>query len=342
MHPFRTHAYEVAPQRLSDKKVAPRGGAFSPDTDFAAALDEYFTKSNLKGQPTIDLVRPKPASDGLQSSHHLRELVIDYCFGTPQEAKSAAMKMAKRLSNAMDKRSEFTLLMLVAYQVGNQRQLVIWAFPKDEPFHFKTSGERARVKILKDAFSRSSSFKKGALFEGDNIDSSFWEAHVIDKQAENAFGSAADYWVRIFLDGRPSLTGKAGTRLLAKCLRVTHDELVNIADRHQITDAIVAVRTSQRRQWSLKRFANEYLSGVAKTAFLENCPPETRTPTFSFNKEEFESKLSLHVFRLEDNVTVAAPFGCVGQSVKITNGTKPKLTCEGIVVSEKVRSQRVG
>lgn len=242
----------------------------------------------------------------------------------------------------MDNRSEFTLLMLAAYQVEKQRQLVIWAFPKDEPFHFKANGERARVKILKDAFSRSSSFKKGALFEGDNTGSSFWAAHVIDKQADSAFGAAADYWVRLFLEGRPSLTGKAGTRLLAKCLRVTHDELTTIADRHQISDAIVAVRTSQRRQWSLNRFANEYLSGVAKTTFLKNSPAEARTSTFSFNKEEFESKLSLRIFRLEDNVTVAAPFGRVGQSVKITNGTKPKLTCEGIVVGEKVRSQRVG
>jgi hypothetical protein len=292
MQPFRTHAYEVAPQRLSGIKSAPRGGAFSLDDGFATALADYLTKSNLKGQPTVDLIRPKSAGDGVLPIHQLRELVIAYCFGSAQEAKLAAMKMAKRLSSAMDNRSEFTLLMLVAYQVGNQRQLVIWAFPKDEPFHFKASGERARVKILKDAFSRSSSFKKGALFEGDNTDLSFWGAHVIDKQADSAFGAAADYWVRLFLEGRPSLTGKAGTRLLAKCLRMTHDELTTIADRHQISDAIVAVRTSQRRQWSLNRFANEYLSGVAKATFLKNSPAEARTSAFSFNKEEFESKLS--------------------------------------------------
>jgi len=72
------------------------------------------------------------------------------------------------------------------------------AFPKDEPFHFSVNGDRARLKILKDAFSRSSSFKKAALFEGINSSTTFWNGRVIDKQAQNGFGTAADYWVSEF------------------------------------------------------------------------------------------------------------------------------------------------
>jgi hypothetical protein len=138
------------------------------------------------------------------------------------------------------------------------------------------------------------------------------------------------------------MTGKAGTQLLARCLRLTHDALSSSDDKHQLSDAIVAVRASQRKQWSLKRFAEEYLTGNVKKAFMDNAPTDARSSTFSLNKGEFENKLNLRVFRLQDDVTVAAPFGRVGKSVKITNGPQPKLTCEGIVVGEKVRAKNVG
>jgi hypothetical protein len=339
---FRTHAYEVAPQRLVERKGTPRGGAFSPDQAFSDALDDYFKKSKLQHQPTVDLRPPAKFNGKPGPAHPLREHLIAYCFGAAPVAKSAALAAAKRLGDAMDNRSVFTLLMLVAYKQGGTRRLVMWAFPKDEPFHFSASGERAKVKILKDAFSRSSSFKKAALFEGTDAPTSFWSGHVIDKQAESGFGTAADYWVNRFLDSRPSLTGKAGTRLLARCLRRTYDSLTDRADKNQLSDAIVAVRASQRRQWSLKRFAEEYLTDNAKNAFLHHAPAETRSSTFTFNKEEFESKLNLRVFRLQDDVTVAAPFGTVGNSVKITDGPQRTLTCEGIIVAEKVRAQHAG
>ena len=192
----------------------------------------------------------------------------------------------------MDNRSVFTLLMLAAYRENNLRRLVMWAFPKDEPFHFSVQGDRAKIKILQDAFSRSSSFKKAALFEGTNSPTSFWSCQVIDKQAESGFGTAAQYWVGLFLDSHPSLSGKAGTRLLTRCLKRTHEALVDQADKDQVLNSIVAVRASQRRKWSLDQFANEYLTDNAKQTFLENSPPESRSATFEFSKQEFDQKIN--------------------------------------------------
>jgi len=59
-------------------------------------------------------------------------------------------------------------------------------------------------------------------------------------------------------------------------------------------------------------------------------------------KQEFDEKINFRVFRLQDNVMVAAPFGTIGKSVKIEDGAERRLKCEGIVVSEKVRAQNVG
>src|SRR5262249_10714222 len=156
---------------------------------------------------------------------------------------------------------------LAAYRDNSVRRLIMWAFPKDEPFQFWSRKERARVTILMDAFSRSSSFKKGALLQGTNTDQAFWSAHVIDKQGENGPGTAADYWVGRFLDSVPSMSGKAGTRLLARCLRKTFESLTAQDEKDQLTHSIVGVRASTRGQWSLKKFADEYLTDNAKTEF---------------------------------------------------------------------------
>lgn len=338
MELVRIHAYEVTPQRLLALATPSRGGAFSPDAAFRKSLDEFLDKSNLTSQPMVDF-RRKAGAGSEGGKHEVRELVLDYTFEAPGRAKAAAISLATRLGKAMDDRSSFTLLMLAAYRDGDTRRLVIWAFPKDEPYHFGVRGDRARIRIMKDAFSRSSSFRKAALFEGIRSPTTFWNGRVIDKHVQNGFGTAAEYWVSNFLDSRYSLTGKAGTRLLARCLRETYGALTTQEDRDKISNAVVAVHASQRTQWSFQRFAKEYLVGNAKDIFLEKVPPESRSSTFRFDKPEFEAKLNFRVFRLKDNVMVAAPFGTVGKSVKIEEGEKRKLRCEGEVVAETVRAR---
>ena len=342
MNLIRIHAYEVSPQRLSPTGAPPRGGAFTADLPFKKSLETFLKESQLMKQPLVDFRvahRADASSGSSVSTHEVRTLVLDYTFGKPSTAKSAAISLATRLGKSMDDRSPFTLMMLAAYSNGDSRRLIIWAFPKDEPFHFSVSGDRARIKILQDAFSRSSSFKKAAIFEGTNSPTTFWSGRVIDKQAQHGFGAAADYWVRTFLDSRFALTGKAGTRLLTKCLRDTYEAMSDQGDRDQISNAIVAMHASQRRQWSLSRFANEYLTGTAKQMFIKSTPEESRTTTFSLQKDEFEQKLSFRIFRLQDNVMVSAPFGAIGKSVRLEDGVQRKLTCEGIVVGERVRAK---
>ncbi|WP_254508987.1 hypothetical protein [Anatilimnocola floriformis] len=336
MELVRIHAYEVIPQRLAKTPTPPRGGAINADKDFEAILNDYFQKSKLDARPMVNL---RKASKGSGSTHELRDHALAYCFSSAPAAKSAAVAIATRLGDSMDDRSDSTLLMLAAYKDDPVRRLVMWAFPKEEPFQFSSSQERARIKVLKNAFSRSSSFKKGALLQGPNTNAAFWTGRVIDKQGESGPGTAADYWVSLFLDSVPSLNGTAGTRVLAKCLRSTFDSLADKSARDQLTHAIVAVRASTRKQWSLNMFANEYLTDKTKTAFLAHAPAEARRSVFTLNKDEFTEKLQYMVYTTQDNVVIAAPFATINQSVKIQDkAAQRQIKYQGVVVGEKLRA----
>jgi hypothetical protein len=335
MELFRIHAYKVVPQRLTSTGAVPEGGAFNAPAEFKASLEKYLESAQLLQQPPVSF-RSVIANGATQATHAVRSSILDYAFGAPSTAKAAATSLATRLGKAMDDRSTSCLLVLTAYKDADERRFVGWAFPKDEPYAFSAKNERATIQVLENAFTRSSHYRKAALFQGKRQDDHYWDGHVIDKQA-----AVAEYWVKAFLECDYLINGKTGTQLLARTLRKTHEELESRADKDQITTSILSVRGSQRRRWSLRSFANEYLTGTAKATFLANIPPAALTTQFSLDKPELEARVNLRVFRLEDDVIVMAPFDSINHSVRITGGQQRRLRCEGNVVDEKVRSKRV-
>lgn len=343
MLPFKIHAYEVVPQRLQETAADPRGGAFAAEAAFKAELAKYLEKSKLPSRPEIAFRFADKTKAGIKA-HAVRKNIISYCFGQPSTAKKASLDLARRLGRSMDDRSQYTLLMFVAYKGEEDdsfRRLVMWAFPKDEPFQFMAKNGTSKIEIPKNIFSRSSSFKKGSLYEGRDNDSSFLSGLVIDRQAENSWGTAAAYWVSDFLDSQFTLNGVAGTRLLARNLKETHEDLTEQADRNQITDSIRAAFTSTKRRWSLKTYADEYLTDRAKKTFLEKAPTETVNLKFDFDKSEFEEKVQLRVFRLDSDVVVSAPFSTINNSVKLTGKDKDQIRVTGTIVEEKVKPGRM-
>lgn len=340
--PFKIHAYQVKPQRLEKNATDPDGGAFTADAAFKKELAKYLRKSQLFSRPEISFRINASSGSGVKD-HDVRGNIIEYCFGAPATSRKASLELANRLSSSMDDRSPYTLLMLVAYRseiAPDFRRLVMWAFPKDEPFQFSAKNGKAKIKIPKDIFSRSSNFKKGSLYEGYQNDSSFLQGYVIDRQAENSWGTAADYWVSSFLDSTFSLTGVAGTRLLARTLKLAHDELPDGADKNQITDSIRAAFTSTTRRLSLDSYSKDYLTGNARAVFLSKAPPETIKTKFDFDKDEFEDKVQLRVFRLDNDIVVSAPFSTINQSVKLSGKDHKQIRVTGTVIEETVKPGR--
>jgi len=338
MRLFRICAYEVTPQRTSDTKSPPTGGAFPATDEIRQSLDSLLTSSKLAAQAMVDF-RVDSRLDLQRRQHIVRDLLISYAFRPAAKARTAALTLATRLSEAMDERSVPTLLMLTVFKDGSQRRMIMWAFPQEEAFQFRTSSRGAQIRLLTDIFSRSSRLRKAALFEGQDRITDFWSGRVLDLQSTAGFGQAANYWINTFLDCRFGLEGNAGTRLLVESLRRTYESLDEQADRDQLHSAMVAIRTSPKRTWSLKQFAGQYLQGEAKRVFVQSVPTEMRNLSFKFQRDEFEKKLNFRVFRLEDDVYVSAPFATIGNSVKIEDGQQRKLRCEGVIVQEKVRAR---
>jgi len=339
MQLFRIYGYAVTPQRTSDETVDPAGGAFRVNSELREAIDGLFVSSKLAEQSTVDFkVQPQDGSSG--RSHPVRSLIIDFAFGTSAEAKVAAIGLASRLANAMDQRSPSSLLMIAASQNGAERRTTIWAFPRDEAFQFRNARGTPSIKLLTDIFSRSSRLRKAALFEGHNRRTDLWSGRVLDLQTTGAFGKAADYWIANFLDCRLGLDDEAGTRILASCLQKTYDSLSDQASKDQLYSAMVAVRTSPRRTWSLRNFANQYLQGDVKSAFLSSAPSRDLVSlSFHFDRTTFEQKLNFRVFHLENDVYVSAPFSAVGANVIVHDGQTRTLQCEGAIIDEKVRAR---
>lgn len=333
---FRIHAYEITPQRTKQTKSAPVGGSLPSAADFVNSLNALYSSSGLDRQSVVNF---RVSGARANRQHDVRDLIMGFTFGSSQKAKSCAVQIATRLSDWMDDRSPASLLMLTGSEHGTKRRMTMWALPQEEAFQFRASRGNARIKLLKDIFSRSSRLRKAATFEGLEAKTDFWNGKVIDLQSSK-IGTTANYWTEGFLDCRWALAGKAGTQLLATHLRSAYESADEQKDKDQIYNAMVAVRTSPTQSWSMTKFASQFLTGEAKRLFEQSVPTELRNLTFKFERGEFESKLNFRVFRLEDDVFVSAPFGTIGKSVTIKDGSQRILKCQGPVVDEMVRARR--
>ncbi len=340
MELFRIHAFAVIPQKTADEKSPPSGGAYPVNAEIRAALEKLFVSSKLASQAIVDF-RVDGNTDLQHRRNVVRGLVMEFVAGTAVKAKAAARSLAARLSESMDERSPPTLLMLTASRNGSDCRMTMWAFPQDEAFQFRPSRSGAKIRLLSDIFSRSSRLRKAALFEGRQRQTDFWSGRMLDLQSTGGFGKAADYWITAFLDCRFGLEGEAGTRLLVDSLKSTYDSYREEEGREQLHSAMVAIRTSPKRTWSLNQFATQYLQGEVKEAFLWSVPADMRNLSFKFQRDVFEKKLNFRVFRLKDDIFVSAPFGMVGDDkpVRVSHGEQPTLRCEGPVISEQVRAR---
>lgn len=340
MDVFRVYGFAVSPQRTSDEKVSPSGGAFKVTSDIKNALASLMESAKLGSQSVVDF-QTDPHDDSGRRKHAVRDQILHIAFGNSSQAKAAATRLANSLAACMDKRSPDSLLMVAASRDGQKiGRATLWAFPQEEAFQFKPLKKGAAVKLLSDIFSQSSRLRKAALFEGEHIRSHFWQGRVLDLQTTGSYGKAADYWIRDFLKCRLGLEGDAGTRILADAVRKTYDQLSSDAEREQLYGAIVAVRTSPRRTWSANQFARQYLEGGLRSVFLSHVSPDLQSLSFQFRRKAFEDRLNFRVFRLDNGAFVSAPFSAIDNGVTILTGNERRLRCEGTILEEHMRSRR--
>lgn len=340
------YAYEVRPQRL-DKEVLPAiGGVVEPNSELKMALQEFFRQSRLEHQPMVGF-RPHRHDKPGYARNPVRDLLLQFLSNQGSSAKQAAQQLANRLSLAMDDRSQSCLLLLTAMTEPTLLRFVAWAFPKDDPLTFGVQGKHASIEMIHNAFSRSSTLRKAVMFAGKyHADPTggiqlpadqFWQGHVLDRQSRQA-----QYWLEDFLDCQSLLNGPQGTRLLADLLKDTYAASERQEDQEQITNALLAVRASQRQTWTLSRFAREYLAGAMRQYFLQKAPAAAAGVPFELDKRVLQDRVGWRVFQLPEDVTVLAPASAVGQTVQLSRRPYRYLKCEGQVVAETVSARKRG
>jgi hypothetical protein len=272
----------------------------------------------------------------------IRESLLSFAFDKPPAAAAASRSLAQQLGQAMDRRSAPCLFVAAAGQQGPHRQVTLWTFPREDAFRFDTSHATPTIDLLADVFSQTSHLRKAAVFEGRRLRNEFLSGRVLDFQANQVSRDIADFWIMRFLQCQLALQDEAGTRLLARTLRKAYDTCPQIEEKEQLYSAIVAIRSSPTKRWSLTRIANNYLQDAAKEAFLAAAPnDETRASQFEFDRTLFDEVMQFRVFHLENDIYVSSPFSQVGAAVTIAETpTAPRyLTCRGKILDEKVRSR---
>lgn len=336
----RLYAYSVQPQKGVEAAefVAPVGGKVS-NPEVLRAVEESRDEAALEDRTRVDFTM----TDG--RANEARDLIMKLAFGEGPAVKAAADGLAARLSKAMDRRSEnYFFVAAVEKEDGNedQRAVTLWVFPSDEVFTPRRGGD-FDVDILKNVFSRKSTLKKVALFQGRNHRADFLYGRVLDNQATARAQGVAHFWVAEFLAAHLSLNAQAGSRLLGLGLRAAHKAASSPEEKDEILAAIQIAKQFQRRPpLTLGRFAEDHIrTERLREAFLRATGrnPDTLGGRFEFVKESFDEVVPFRQFHLENNIVVTVPFDEVnGEHVQLTvDDAQRVLRAEGKVLDERLR-----
>lgn len=336
---FRLHAYSVLPQRKASESesAAPEGGAIRITPLLKSVMDTNVAEARFEQQPLVDF-----AVDTKTRTNETRDAVMDFAFGETATAKAAAVKLAEKLSASMDRRSTPCLFVPAALRKDDLHRIILWIFPREDAFQLRQDSGGPTIEVLTDVFSQKSRHRKAAQFDGRNLKTEFLQGRILDHQANAVSREVADFWMDAFLMCVLSMKDDAGTRLLAKTIRLTYDDLPEPQDREQLHSALMAIRHAPQRRVSLYTFGERYLDGAAKEAFLGHVPNDhALRSSFNFERETFDTTLQFRIFELEKGVFVSSPLAEVGATVKITGEAKERhLLCEGRIVDEKMRTRR--
>lgn len=345
MRLFRAFAFVVVPQRGVDSPSAPRGGRIALRPPIRGVLDKAFDDTRSRQGTDIQL---RVRTDGTRSSE-VRDSLISLGFAGDDAALTAARKLALRLSAAMDERSGSGLLVATAARENAQaadRRIALWVFPSDQFLQLRVAADLSDIDIVTNAFSRNSSQRKLATFEGRNIAQHFLTGRALDFQARSGVRDVAEYWLDLFLDATHAIADQQGTRLLADILHEAARSDLDLDDKERLTAAVIGLRASQRTRWSIDDVGREFLDGGAGEAFQEAAKkviPDvgSRTTVFDLSREEFDRRIGQLLYRLENGVSVLVPLGESNAVVVQDSDGARQLRVEGVIRDEKLRKGNV-
>ena len=334
----RAYAFLVSPRRTVSLVPSARGGRIEWNEDLAGLFSELLVASKLEKQTLVHLLSDDEQTRPYRSG--LREDLLCLAYGEELDSDRSAQEIASRLSLSMDQRSaKQSLLVMVVDSWRGVRRTIFWLFPQDDVFRLESHGTRNALSVLGDVFSKSSAWRKAAMFWGARSAQGFRTGRVIDIQTRRVDEGAADFWMRLFLHAQVALDPRNATSQLASYLKDAFESSSG-PQRDQLYAAIVGLPHSPEKAWTFQQIAERYLDEEHQDGFLNLIPENVRQSAFEIDSTLFESKLNIRVFETQDGVWISAPNSEIGRSVRVVQKTN-RIVVDGMIKNQSVRSRHV-
>ena len=334
----RLYAFQVSPRRTVSYLPEVQGGPVSPGPDLLRLLDELIPASQIETQSIVHLRSDDPETDPFRNE--IRNHFLAICFGSDSQATSGAEEIAAKLSLSMDHRSsKFSLLVIDAHKQKQNRRIALWLFPKEDVFRFHTSAQGNELSLLEDAFSKSSTWRKAAIFSGPNTAHGFRTGQIIDIQSRKPDDRAADFWMRLFLNALYAMDPKSSTYQLVTHLKDAFDASSG-TQRDQLFAAMVALPRSPEKIWTYSKIADRFLEPNLQYSFLKLIPETVRESAFELDPILFESKLKFRVFETQEGVWISSPPDQIGKSVHLDQSLS-SIQVQGTVKNQSIKARHV-
>lgn len=334
----RLFAFQVSPKRTLSHVPEAQGGPIRTNPDVLELFEKLIPSSKIETQSIVHL-----RSDDFQTEpfrNEIRDHFLEICYGSDQQAARCASEIAAKLSLAMDQRSsKHSLLVIDAHELNKHRRIALWLFPKDDVFRLETTRQGNQLWLLDDVFSKSSTWRKAAIFSGPNNAQGFRTGRVIDIQSRKTDERAADFWLRLFLNAIYAMDSKNSTYQLVSHLKDAFESSSG-AQRDQLFAAMVALPRAPEKNWTYSRIAQQYLDPAYQDSFLNLIPDTVRESAFELDSELFVAKLKFRVFETNEGVWISCPPEQIGKSVSL-DPRRSNIIVQGSIKNETLRARHV-
>lgn len=306
------------------------------------ALIEFFLPlfSKNKDEYSLEIVF---LSEGGEQQNEARALIRSVAFGKQKARENASLKLASRLGLVTDRRSKPGLLIVLYGRKADLHRILLWKFPADESLQVMISAGKISIQVIKDAFSRQSSYFKAAMFEGAEADTALWKGQVDDKQAKPRVQPSAEFWIHDFLAARSVFTPVHGTRVASKALKKVIERAKDVQTKGDLVSAARVLRTQGGRNVSFGEIADNYLPPESREDFLKATGgSQLAEETFRLVPEILERELRLKSIMLDDKFIVSGPLPEFDEVVGVrSTGTadQVEVSLKGKITSESIKTR---
>lgn len=349
----RAYAFQISPRRTSqpgglkqEKRkqetthpiLGSQGGRLELSEELWSVFSDLADSAKLEGASLVHLLSVDEPNQPFRNV--IREHLLRLAYGDDQASIESAQEIALNLSMSMDQRSaKHSLLVIVVEPSGDVQRTTLWLFPQDDVFRLDVRGKSSKLSLLGDVFSKSSVWRKAAMFSGANQSSGFRTGRVVDLQNRRSDDRAADFWLKLFLNATYALDPKNATAQLTAYLKDAFESSEG-AQREQLYATIVALPRSPKKSWTFEQIAEQFLDNQNQDVFLNLIPETLRSSSFQIDRDLFESRLQVRVFETMEGVWISAPGEQVGKSVKL-DSKLGRIRFDGTVKKQSIKSRHV-